>query len=242
MSIIKFHKGILSVLVLVLMLANLPVLAQRQHIKGEGEPVSQNRNAAGFKGINVSGGFSVELTQGGKEGVRIEAQENLLNSIQTEVKNGVLHIYTTDNISTNKGMKAYITIRELNSVNISGGVKVMGNSTFKADAFDMDLSGGSKVTLAINTKKLRADMSGASKVMLTGVADEVRMDMSGASKVDASDLEAKRVHVEASGASNVKVFAKNELNVNASGATKVAYKGDPTVSSNVSAAAKISKM
>ncbi|WP_299706212.1 head GIN domain-containing protein [uncultured Pontibacter sp.] len=242
MSTIKFYKGILSVLVLALMLANLPALAQRQHIKGEGELVSQNRNASGFKGINVSGGFAVELTQGNNEGVRIEAQENLLNSIQTEVKNGVLHIYTSDNISSTKGMKAYITIRELNSVSISGGVKVVGNSTFKANSFDLDMSGGSKVQLAIDTKKLKADMSGASKVELSGVADEVRMDMSGASKVDASELESKRVHVEASGASNVKVFARNELTVNASGATKVAYKGDPSISSNVSAAAKISKM
>lgn len=238
----NFYKSILSFLVLAMLLANLPAFAQRKQIRGEGEPVSQNRDASGFKGINVSGGFAVEVTQGGKEGVRIEAQENLLNSIQTEVKNGVLHIYTSDNITSSKSMKAYITIRELNSVDISGGVKVTGNSTFKANSFNLDMSGGSKVQLALDTKKLEMDMSGASKVTLTGVADEVRMDMSGASKVDAADLEARRVWVEASGASTLKVFAKNELSINASGATKVAYKGDPTISSNVSAAAKISKM
>ncbi|MBD1397460.1 DUF2807 domain-containing protein [Pontibacter sp. JH31] len=242
MNTIKFYTIVLSVFATALSLLNLPAMAQRNHINGEGEVVSQTRSVSGFKGIDVSGGFSVELTQGSKEGVRIEAQENLHERIKTEVKNGVLHIYNEGGISTNKGLKAYVTVRELNKVNISGGVKLVGKSTFKADAFDLDLSGGSKVTLAINTKKLVADMSGASKVTLSGVADEVRMDMSGASKVDATELEAKRVRVEASGASDVKVYAKNELNVNASGATKVAYKGSPSVSSNVSAAAKISKM
>jgi hypothetical protein len=238
----NFYKSILSVLVLALMLANLPALAQRQHIKGAGEPVSQNRNASGFKGINVSGGFAVELTQGGKEGVRIEAQENLLNSIQTEVKNGVLHIYTSDNITTNKGMKAYITVKELNSVNISGGVKVTGKSTFKANSFDLDMSGGSKVTLALNTKKLKADMSGASKVDLSGQADELVMNMSGSSSVMATELQARNVRVEASGASKVKVFAKESLHVSASGASKVEYNGNPSVTTEVSGASKISKM
>ncbi|MBX0333721.1 DUF2807 domain-containing protein [Pontibacter sp. HSC-14F20] len=243
MNTINIYKALASIFVMALLLSSLTAMAQdRRNLKGEGEPVSQNRTVSGFKGIDVSGGFSVELTQSGKEGVRIEAQENLLNSIQTEVKDGVLHIYTSDNISTNKGLKAYISIKELNMIDISGGVKVTSNSTFKSDAFKMDLSGGSKVELTINTKKLTADMSGASKVMLSGRADEMRMDMSGASKVDASGLEAKDVYLEASGASNVKVFAKNKLSVNASGATKVAYKGDPSVSSNVSAAAKISKM
>ena len=243
MNTINIYRTLASLLVAVFMLTSLTTVAQeRRNLKGEGEPVSQNRKVSGFKGIDVSGGFAVEVTQSGNEGVRIEAQENLLGSIRTEVKNGVLHIYTEDNISTNKGLKAYVSIKELNAIDISGGVKVKGNSTFKADAFKMDLSGGSSITLALNTKKLTANMSGASKVMLTGRADELRMDMSGASKVDATELEAKNVHVEASGASNVKVFAKNELNVNASGATKVAYKGNPSVSSHVSAAAKISKM
>lgn len=243
MNIINIYKAVVALLVTFFVLTSLTTLAQeRRNLKGEGEPVSQNRKMSGFKGIDVSGGFAVELTQSGSEGVRIEAQENLLGSIKTEVKNGVLHIYTSDNISTNKGLKAYVSIKELNAIDISGGVKVKCNSTFKSDAFKMDLSGGSNITLALNTKKLTANMSGASKVLLSGRADEVRMDMSGASKVDAVELEAKNVHVEASGASNVKVFAKNQLNVNASGATKVAYKGDPSVTSSVSAAAKISKM
>lgn len=243
MNITNIYKTVASILVMAFMLTSLAATAQdRRNLKGEGEPVSQNRTVSGFKGLSVSGGFAVELTQGSKEGVRIEAQENLLNSIQTEVKNGVLHIFTSDNISTNKGLKAYVTVRELNSVDISGGVKVTGTSTFKTDAFDLDMSGGSKVQLALNAKRLKVDMSGGSKVILTGRADEVVMDMSGASNVDASELEAKRVRVEASGASKVQVYAKETLNVNASGATKVGYKGNPSVTSSVSAAAKISKM
>jgi hypothetical protein len=242
MNVTKFYTTALSVIILAFALLALPAQAQRKQIKGEGELVSQTRQATGFKGINVSGGFAVEIIQGNQESVRLEAQQNLLDNIRTEVKNGVLHIYNEGSISTNKGMKAYITVRELNKVDISGGVKVTGKSTFKSNTFDLDMSGGSKVTLALNTKKLRADMSGASKVELSGQADELVMSMSGSSSVMAAELQANNVRVEASGASKVRVFAKESLYVNASGASKVEYNGNPSVKSDVSGASKISKM
>jgi len=240
MKIVKFYAVTVAVFVMSLLLASVPLMAQQ--LRGNGNIKTQNRNVSGFEGINVSGGFEVEISQGNNEGVRLEAEENLLDNIKTEVRNGVLHIYNDKSLSTNKDMKAYITVKELRSVNISGGVKVTGNSTFKADKFDLDMSGGSNVKLALNTKLLTAGMSGASKVELSGQADEVNMDMSGASKVEAADLVANRVKIGASGASKVKVYAKDALDINASGASTVYYKGSPTVNTDVSAAARVSKL
>jgi hypothetical protein len=240
MKIIQFYVTSLIMLVLALLLADAPLMAQQ--LRGNGNMQTQDRDVSGFKGINVSGGFAVEVTQGNQESLRIEAEENLLGNIRTEVRGGVLHIYNEDGVTSNKGMKAYITMRELNSVDISGGVKVTGKSSFRTDALKLDISGASKVTMDINTKKLDADMSGASKIELTGKADVLEMDMSGASKVEAADLQAKRVKVEASGASKIKVYATDELDINASGATVVHYKGSPSISAETSSAARISKL
>jgi len=236
----KCYAATLAVFVMALLLADLPLMAQQ--LKGNGNLQTQTRKVSDFTGIDVSGGFTVEITQGNTESLKLEAEENLLDNIKTEVRNGVLHIYNDKSLSTNKGMKAYITLKELNKIDISGGVKVIGNSTFKTNAMDLDMSGGSKVALAVDTKKLTADMSGASKVELKGRADELLMDMSGASKVEAADLEAKRVKVSASGASKVSVFAKEALDINASGASAIYYKGSPRITSETSAAARISKL
>jgi len=240
MKIIQFHFTSLVMFAIALLLTDAPLMAQS--LRGNGNMQTQDRKVSGFKGINVSGGFSVEVTQGNSESLRIEAEENLLDNIKTEVRNGVLHIYNEDGISTNKGMKAYITLRELNRVDISGGVKVVGKSAFKTDALRLDMSGASKVTMDINTDELKADMSGASKVELMGRADNVTMGMSGASKVEAADLQAKNVRVEASGASKVRVYATETLDIDASGATVVAYKGSPTITAETSSASKITKL
>ncbi|WP_242926299.1 head GIN domain-containing protein [Pontibacter vulgaris] len=240
MKIVKFYATTLAVFVLALFIVQMPAFAQ--NLKGNGNLKSETRNVSGFKGIDVGGGFTVELVQGKDENVRIEADENLLSNIKTDVKNGVLRIYNDKSLSTSKGLKAYITVKQLNSIEISGGVKLIGKSTFKADAFKLDLSGGSKVNLAIDTKNLTADMSGASKVELTGKADELSMNMSGASNVSAQELEAKRVKIEASGASRVKVYARESLDITASGASAVYYKGSPRITADTSAAARISKL
>ena len=239
MKTIQFYMTTLAVLTIALLLADAPLMAQQ--LRGNGNIQTQDRNVSGFEGINVGGGFTVELTQGNKESLRLEAEENLLDNIKTEVRNGVLHIYNEDGVTTKKGMKAYITIQELNSMDISGGVKVIGKSPFRSDALKLDLSGASNVKLDIDTKEMKADLSGASKIELVGKADEVDMNLSGASKVEAADLQAKRVKVEASGASKVKLYATESLDIDASGASFVYYKGSPSITAETSAAAKVSR-
>jgi hypothetical protein len=216
--------------------------AWAQTIKGNGNLQSQSRKVSDFSGIKVSGGFSVEIKEGKNEELRIEAEENLLGNVKSEVKDGILHLYTEGSINAKEGMKAYITVKELNTLKISGGVKVAGLSTFKSETFEMDLSGGSNVSLALNVKKLDADMSGASKVMLTGRADELTLDMSGASNVNTQELISKRVKIGASGASKVKVFASESLSINASGASNIAYAGSPKIEAETTAASRITKL
>ncbi|RAU84240.1 head GIN domain-containing protein [Pontibacter arcticus] len=220
--------------------AHIPAFSQT--LRGNGNVKTESRTVSNFKGIDVSGGFAVEVILGNKEGVVLEAEENLLSNIKTDVRNGVLHIYNDKSLNSSKPMKAFVTVKELNNIDISGGVKVTGKSTFKTGTFDLDMSGGSKVILALQVQTLKADLSGGSNVTLTGRANEVTVDMSGASKVEASELEAKNVKIEASGGSKIKVFAKENLDINASGASNVAYKGSPKIDAETSAAAKISKM
>ncbi|MEJ8757568.1 head GIN domain-containing protein [Pontibacter sp. H259] len=231
---------VLYTFLMTLVLTTIDTVAQQKN--GNGNLQAQTRKVSDFRGVNVSGGFSVEIKQGNNEELRIEAEENLLDNIKTVVRNGVLHIYSEGSINTSKGMKAYVTVKELNKVSISGGVKVVGLSTFKTSEFDLDMSGGSNVKLAIDAKTIDVDMSGASKITLTGKANDVTLDMSGASNVDARELAAKNVKVGASGASHVKVNASETLSINASGASHVAYAGTPKIDAETTAASRISKL
>lgn len=176
--------------------------------KGSGTIATESHKLRDFKGIDVSGVFQVEVTAQKDFAVEVEADDNLLPLIQTEVRDGVLHIESEGRISTDNGLKVRI---------------------FAPDITSIDASGVSKVTVAdINNDYLRVCASGATKAVVTGSTARLSVEVSGASAVDAENLRAQNAEVEASGASSVSVFATGELRTDASGASKIVYGGTPT--------------
>ena len=55
---------------------------------------TQDRHLSGFSSVNVAGSFDVYITQGNTESVKVEADDEVIDKIITEVKGGVLKIYT----------------------------------------------------------------------------------------------------------------------------------------------------
>lgn len=179
----------------------------RKKTKGSGNVVTQARNVRDFKGVDVSGVFQVEIIAQKDFAVEVEADDNLLPYIKTEVRDGVLHIETERRISSRSSMKVRVSAPNIESLDASGVAKV-------------DLSG-------VKNSELRVNTSGASKVSLGGETGKVAIEVSGASSINADGLRAEAATVNASGASRVSVFATAELRSDASGASKITYSGNP---------------
>jgi hypothetical protein len=175
--------------------------------KGSGNVATETREIREFKGVDVSGVYEVEITAQKDFGVEIEADDNLLPLIRTEVRGGVLHIETKCKISTENGLKIKVSAPDIESINTSGVSKVVLNG--------------------LKNNELRVDTSGASKVWLDGETTELYIEVSGASSIDAENLHAAAATVNASGASRVSVFATGEIRPHASGASKIIYSGNP---------------
>ena len=176
-------------------------------VKGSGNVVTENRDIRDFKGIDVSGVFQVEITAQKDFDIEIQADDNLLPLIRTEVRNGVLHLETEGSLSCDNGLNVRISAPDINQI---------------------DASGASKVYLTdLRSSELRVDTSGASKINLSGETAQLFVEVSGASSVDAENLKADMADVNSSGASRVSTFAVNDLRAHASGASKVVYTGSP---------------
>jgi hypothetical protein len=188
--------------------------------KGSGNVVTDARDIKGFKGVDVSGTLQVEITAQKDFAVEVEADDNLIPLIKTEVRDGVLHIETEKRCSTDNGLKVRISAPDIESI---------------------DASGVSKISLAgVKNNELRVDTSGASKVNVNGETARLSIEVSGASSIDAENLRTETATVNASGASHVSVFATSELHSRASGASKIIYSGKPiTVEQKSSGASSI---
>lgn len=175
---------------------------------GSGNMATEKREVSNFKAVDVGGVFQVEITAQKEFSVEVQADDNLLPLIKTEIRNGVLKIESENKFNTKNPIIVRISAPDIEN---------------------LEVSGASKVTLTnLSNDNLQIDASGASKVKVEGTTTNLKVDVSGASKIDAENLKAENVSVDASGASNVNVFVSNELKIDASGASSVSYSGTPT--------------
>jgi hypothetical protein len=211
-------------------------------IKGNGNVVKQERQISSFNSLEVGGAFHVFLTQGDKAALTVEADENLLDAIKTNVIGNTLKISTSEDINDSHALNIYLTITKLEEMEISGACKLTCESKLNLEDIDLECSGASDVELKLAANDLDLDFSGASQVNMFGNANEVTLDLSGASDLDALELEAEKYSADISGASHAKIFVKTELSVDVSGAASLKYKGEPKlIQTDVSGAGSLKK-
>jgi hypothetical protein len=211
-------------------------------ISGDGNVAKQDRDISAFSALDVGGAFKVYLTQGEEEALVVEADENLLDVISTEVRGNTLVIKTTETIRNAEAMNIYLTFVKMDELEISGACHLSGENKMTFDDLEMDCSGASQIDLKLSADNLELEFSGASDIEMYGSAGSVSMDISGASKFDAYDLEVQKYSIDISGAAHAKIFVTEELSADVSGAASLKYRGDASLTDwDVSGAGSLKK-
>jgi hypothetical protein len=209
-------------------------------VNGDGKVTKETRAVSSFDAIEVSGAFKVYLKQGNTEELIVEADDNILPVIRTEVRGNTLVIDTRKPISHVTSMNVYITFKDLKKAELSGAVDIITESKLNLNEFGLHTSGASDTKMELSAKKLVLDCSGASKLKLTGSATDVSADLSGACDIYAYDLLTENFILDMSGAGKAQINVSKKISAEISGAGSVRYKGSPTiVNQSVSGAGSI---
>ena len=209
-------------------------------VQGNGKVKSEIRNVEAFSSVDISGGYEVHIAQTGESSLRIEADENLHQYIESHVEDGVLYVSSKRRIGRSKELDLYLTVDQLSSIESSGATELSSRGTIEGADLELDFSGAVEAELALIYDRIHGDFSGAAELNLSGEASEVMIDASGAVEVNALELKTQRFSLDVSGAGEAEVYVTEELNIDASGAVEVRYKGNPkTVNRDVSGAASI---
>lgn len=194
----------------------------------------KDRAVSGFQGLSVSNGIDVYLTQGSSEKLTFDVKGVDEDEVKSEVRNGVLKLYidrrgTNWNWGRSTYVRAYLTFRQLNNIEASGGADVIGQGTLSFNDLNVEAGGGSDVTLALKADKLNASASGGADLKLDGSARTLNANGSGGSDLDARKLTVEICNANSSGGSDVYVNATRELTMKASGGSDVYYYGSAKV-------------
>jgi len=206
---------------------------------GSGKVISQDRQVSGFSRVSLSGIGQMIITQGNTESLTIDAEDNVLPMITTNVVGDTLHIdFKNDNFQVNviptKPIIYHLAVKTLNGIQLSGAGSVdMSNLT--TDNLSVSSSGAGSVHLrTITAQSITSEISGVGGCDLSGKVTSQSINISGSGSYNAPDLESQTATVVISGAGGATVWAKSSLNVTISGAGSVNYYDNPLITRTIS--------
>lgn len=197
-------------------------------VRGNGNVVKKERPASYFNSIRVSSGIDVYLTQGDKESIEVEADENLHEYIITEIKDGRLNVYSDNiNIREAERKRVNVTIKDVKSLRTSSAGDIIGVTPVRGDIMEIAASSAGDIRLEVYATEVEVSISSAGDVKLNGEADKLGADLSSAGDLSAGDLKVKEAKISVSSAGDANVYVTDKLVARSSSAGNITYHGSP---------------
>jgi hypothetical protein len=220
-------------------------------IHGSGVAKTESRDLGPYHRVEVADGLDVTLTERGPETASVTADDNLLEHIDTDVKDGVLQIAVKDGewLDTRTPLSIEIGRGTVNELGASGAAHVSSSGGLVCDRVAISASGAARIELDSATgselviwasggsqvkvrdaaaPKASFQLSGGSQLDATsGKIDEIDTNVSGGSRAQLGDLVAQSAKLDVSGGSTVRLTASASVTGAASGGSEVFVRGNP---------------
>jgi hypothetical protein len=223
------RKNWLSMMALLLVTFAFSAFNYPAQVTGNGNVVKEERKVSDFKAVTVNNGINLLLSQGSAEKVVVEADENVIPYIKTEVSGGVLRIGIKGNINNTGRINVYVTAKTVNALETGSGASLKTEGKIQSGDLKISYSSGSSVKAEIACTNLEVTASSGSSGVISGSATSVTADGSSGSALVASDLRAEKGDISASSGSAVVVQVTKELKANASSGGNITVTGNPSV-------------
>ncbi len=177
------------------------------------EQVEKAHDYNGFTQIEVAGVFDLDVEVGPDYSIRLSGPSGEMEKVQATLKGETLILDRIDAKSRKNrqrrrnGVKAVITMPELNALEVSGVVDATIAGVDSAD-FSMNLSGVGEIEVA-------------------GRCDNFHANVSGVGELEARGLECRTVDVDISGVGEASVFAADAVDASVSGIGEITVYGVP---------------
>ncbi len=203
--------------------------------QGSGKVITETREVRNFDRVVLNGIGDVTITQGDREGLEIEAEDNVIPHITTKVEDGTLQIgFDRKTIIPTKSIKFHLTMRTIRGMETKG-VSNITSEKIDTDNLELGISGTGNIEIQdLTAESVSINVSGAGNLITQGQVNSQKVVLSGAGNYDGEDLNSKTAEITITGIGKVVVWATDTLNVTISGTGGVDYYGNPRVSQQIS--------
>ncbi len=194
-------------------------------VTGSGQFTRETRPVSDFTGVDLRAVGEVTIKMGKLESAVVEADDNILPLLKTELVGSQLIIGKRDNtkIRTGNPIRFIITMTRLENVSISG-------------TGDIKING-------LNSDLVTFDLPGTGSITAHGKVKTLNVSLPGTGTIDCDGLESDTVVADLNGAGEITVSARHSLQAAIAGVGSIKYSGDPTnITRTVTGHGNISKL
>ncbi|MBD0776720.1 DUF2807 domain-containing protein [Maribacter sp. ANRC-HE7] len=209
--------------------------------KGNGVVTSETREITEeFTEVSASEGLDVYVTNGTEFEITVEADENIIDLIATDIKNDRLRIHAVENIGR-ATKKVFVTLPEITGLKSSSGAHLSTENLIKSDKLEIDASSGANINIEMDVSEVDIDASSGANLNLSGDAHTVYVDASSGANINAKKLISKVCHADASSGGNLSVYVSEDLTADASSGGNISYSGEASVTKKKSVSGSVHK-
>lgn len=207
--------------------------------KGNGQIVEESRSITEeFTAVYAAEGIDVFVQQADKFSINVEADENIIDLIATDIEGGKLKIHAAENIGR-ATKKVFVSLPVIDHLSSSSGADLIVENEINVEKLELDASSGSDLEVEVNATEIDADASSGADIRVSGKTDILIANASSGADIKARELSAKKCTADASSGADIAVNVAESLTADASSGADISYSGDPTVQKNKSVSGSV---
>jgi len=219
-------------------------------ISSTGKTITQDRSGTPYHYVEVNDNINLILTQDSvNTGITVEAGENLIDGITTDISNGRLVLKNTNSCnwlrSFNIPVNVYLNFTQLDTLifRAAGNITCTNEWTNYSVFFNV-IEGGGQADLKLNVfRSFLYIQYGTVTVNVTGFSQVTYISSRGYGPMHAENLYSKFTYASTYSPNDVFVNAIVELGVEIGNIGNVYYRGDPAeISTNIIGGGKLIKL
>jgi hypothetical protein len=212
-------------------------------ITGSGNVTSETRNLSNFEYVSLTMPATLIVRNGEVHSVKIEADDNVLPLITSDVRSGTLTLsYGQLCVRPSGTIRITVTAPVLNEVAMTGTGSIKSDGTLTSESLAARITGAGDMDLAVETSSLTTTITGKGNVTLHGTARDHTIFLPGVGSVDATGLMTEWTTVEIFGSGDAKVNASTALTVKITGTGNVLYSGNPRIDQTITGTGSVKQI
>ncbi len=198
-------------------------------IQGDNNIKKETRNTGDYDQISMLGSFDVEIVPGKEGEITVEADENLLPYILTDVKGGNLKIQFESGYSfrTKSGIKITVPVEAIETIKLIGSGNISGTLEEEQTQLSLFLTGSGDIDLRLSSEHLSSSLIGSGDIKLQGKTNHLVTSVSGSGDFEAFELLANFIKATVTGSGDMELYPIETIEAKVMGSGDIEYKGNP---------------